>query len=82
MIKGLHHNAYHCRDAEETRGFHEDFLGLRFVSALPIDGRRALHRFFGASTGAQQEIMDPSVSKPHEALSRWRVAKPNQLAAA
>ena len=37
MIKGLHHNAYRCRDFEETRGFYEDFLGLRFVSAFPID---------------------------------------------
>jgi catechol 2,3-dioxygenase-like lactoylglutathione lyase family enzyme len=34
MIKGLHHNAYRCRDSEETRGFYEDFLGLRFVSAF------------------------------------------------
>ena len=23
MIKGLHRNAYRCRDSEETRGFHE-----------------------------------------------------------
>jgi catechol 2,3-dioxygenase-like lactoylglutathione lyase family enzyme len=36
MIKGLHHNAYRCRDSEETRGFYEDFLGLRFVSAFAI----------------------------------------------
>ena len=28
MIKGLHHNAYRCRDSEETRRFYEDFLGL------------------------------------------------------
>jgi len=27
-IKGLHHNAYRCRDSEETRKFYEDFLGL------------------------------------------------------
>ena len=32
MIKGLHHNAYRCRDSEETRAFYEDFLGLRMVS--------------------------------------------------
>ena len=23
MIKGLHHNAYRCRDSEETRAFYE-----------------------------------------------------------
>jgi len=34
MIKGLHHNAYRCRDSEETRIFYEDFLGLKLVSAL------------------------------------------------
>jgi catechol-2,3-dioxygenase len=25
-----------------------------------------------ASTGVQQEIMDPAVSKPHEELARWQ----------
>ena len=25
MIKGLHHNAYRCRDSEQTRQFYEDF---------------------------------------------------------
>jgi len=34
MIKGLHHNAYRCRDSEKTRAFYEDFLGLRMVSAF------------------------------------------------
>ena len=34
MIKGLHHNAYRCRDSEETRRFYEDFLGLPLVDAL------------------------------------------------
>lgn len=27
-LKGIHHSAYRCRDAEETRGFYEDVLGL------------------------------------------------------
>ena len=149
MIKGLHHNAYRCRDSEETRGFYEDFLGLRLVSAFEIDEGRGLHSFFemddasclaffevtgkqfdfkrqdtldlgvrarrrtrrirshagqgpgggdrGARTGRSRlrpvdlharskrlrgradgqhgratEIMDPAISKPHEALARWR----------
>lgn len=158
MIKGLHHNAYRCRDSEETRAFYEDFLGLRLVSAFEIGaeaaGRdtRALHTFFQmddrsclaffevpgrpfdfkaqnpldlhialgvepevfdnmlakgkaqgrevrgpvdhgfvrsiyfrdpngyvieltASTGEQAEMMDPAISKPHEALSRWQATK-------
>jgi catechol 2,3-dioxygenase-like lactoylglutathione lyase family enzyme len=36
VIQGLHHNAYRCRDSEETRGFYEDFLSLRLVSAFEI----------------------------------------------
>jgi catechol 2,3-dioxygenase-like lactoylglutathione lyase family enzyme len=46
MIKGLHHNAYRCRDSEETRVFYEDFLGLQLVSAFEIGGGNALHTFF------------------------------------
>ena len=45
MIKGLHHNAYRCRDSEETRGFYEDFLGLRLVSAFEMDDRSCLAFF-------------------------------------
>ena len=152
MIKGLHHNAYRCRDSEETRSFYEDFLGLELVSAFPINDGRALHTFFAmddgsclaffevpgapfefkrqdaldlhialgvepdvfdrmlrkgkaedrevrgpvdhgfvrsiyfrdpngyvieltASTGDHGEIMDPAISKPHEALARWQAAK-------
>jgi hypothetical protein len=35
-----------------------------------------------ASTGVQQEIMDPSVSKPREALARWQAEKPSEPSAA
>src|ERR1700751_1076386 len=52
MIKGLHHNAYRCRDSEETRGFYEDFLGLRLVSAFEIDEGRGLHTFFEMDDGS------------------------------
>jgi catechol 2,3-dioxygenase-like lactoylglutathione lyase family enzyme len=152
MIKGLHHNAYRCRDSEETRRFYEDFLGLRLVSAFEISEGRALHTFFEmddgsslaffevpdrpfdfkrqdsldlhialgvepdvfdnmlqkakdegrevrgpvdhgfvrsiyfrdpngyvieltASTGVHGEIMNPAMSKPHEALARWQAGK-------
>ena len=36
MIRGLHHNAYRCRDSEETRQFYEDFLGLPLADAFEI----------------------------------------------
>ena len=58
MIKGLHHNAYRCRDSEETRKFYEDFFGLPLASALPIKttqtGRRAnvLHTFYEMGDGS------------------------------
>jgi catechol 2,3-dioxygenase-like lactoylglutathione lyase family enzyme len=52
MIKGLHHNAYRCRDSEETRTFYEDFLGLRLVSAFEIAEGRALHTFFAMDDGS------------------------------
>ncbi|MBO68875.1 MAG: lactoylglutathione lyase [Acidiferrobacteraceae bacterium] len=52
MIHGLHHNAYRCRNSEETRKFYEDFLELPLVSAFEIQktktGRstRVLHTFY------------------------------------
>lgn len=52
MIKGLHHNAYRCRDSEETRGFYEDFLGLPLVSAFEINEGKALHTFFQMDDGS------------------------------
>jgi len=58
MIKGLHHNAYRCRDSEETRKFYEDFLGLPLVHSLKIGetktGRaaRVLHTFFQMDDGS------------------------------
>ena len=58
MIKGLHHNAYRCRDSEETRRFYEDFLGLPLVNAFEItetkSGRstHTLHSFYGMDDGS------------------------------
>jgi len=34
-IRALHHMSFRCFDAEETRKFYEDFLGLEFCAALP-----------------------------------------------
>jgi catechol 2,3-dioxygenase-like lactoylglutathione lyase family enzyme len=58
MIKGLHHNAYRCRDSEETRRFYEDFLGLPLAGTLEIkeskSGRRTntLHTFYRLDDGS------------------------------
>jgi catechol 2,3-dioxygenase-like lactoylglutathione lyase family enzyme len=58
MLKGLHHNAYRCRDSEETRRFYEDFLGLPLAGTLEIketkSGRRTatLHTFYRMDDGS------------------------------
>ena len=58
MINGLHHNAYRCRDSEETRQFYEEFLGLPLVNAFEIEetktGRKTslLHSFYQMGDGS------------------------------
>jgi catechol 2,3-dioxygenase-like lactoylglutathione lyase family enzyme len=58
MIKRLHHNAYRCRDSEETRRFYEDFLGLPLAHSIAIattkTGRDAdvLHTFYTLDDGS------------------------------
>ena len=58
MIKGLHHNAYRCRDSEETRKFYEDFLGLPLAGTLEITetktgrGTGTLHTFYQLDNGS------------------------------
>jgi catechol 2,3-dioxygenase-like lactoylglutathione lyase family enzyme len=58
MIKGLHHNAYRCRDSEETRRFYEDFLGLPLSATLELQetvtGPRSciLHTFYALGDGS------------------------------
>lgn len=58
MLRKLHHNAYRCRDSEETRRFYEDFLGLRLAGSLEISetktGRKTtvLHTFYEMDDGS------------------------------
>lgn len=58
MIRRLHHNAYRCRDSEETRKFYEGFLGLRLAGTLEIEetksGRKTevLHTFYELGDGS------------------------------
>lgn len=58
MLKGLHHNAYRCRDSEETRKFYEDFLGLKLAHVIEINetktGRKTntLHTFYQMDDGS------------------------------
>ena len=58
MIRKLHHNAYRCRDSEETRDFYEGFLGLPLADTLEIretkSGRATdtLHTFYRLDDGS------------------------------
>jgi catechol 2,3-dioxygenase-like lactoylglutathione lyase family enzyme len=58
MIRKLHHNAYRCRDSEQTRAFYEDFLGLPLAGTLEINETKSgrathtLHTFYGLDDGS------------------------------
>ena len=58
MIRKLHHNAYRCRDSEQTRKFYEEFLGLPLSGTLEIgetkSGRatNTLHTFYRLDDGS------------------------------
>ena len=57
-ILGIHHSAYLCRDAEETRDFYCNVLGMRMRATLAIMKRpgtdedlRYMHLFFEMEDG-------------------------------
>lgn len=57
-LQGIHHSAFRCRDAEETRVFYEDVLGLKLAAALafgeePGSGKAHpyVHIFFALPDG-------------------------------
>jgi glyoxylase I family protein len=64
-IHGLHHFAYRCRDAEETRHFYEDILGLPLVhivkeDVVPSTGEYCpfVHLFFRMRDGSHVAFFD------------------------
>ena len=65
QIRGLYHYAHPCRDAEETRFFYEDLLGLPLVNFMAADrvpstGERApyAHMFFAMGDGSYIAFFD------------------------
>ena len=68
MIKGLHHNAYRCRDAEETRKFYEDFLGLPGILS-PEQMASVLAR---RDSAARKKANTAAEAPPSEAMAAWR----------
>ena len=64
-IKSLHHFAYRCRDAEETRHFYEDILGLPLKhlvreDKVPSTGEYCpyVHVFFQMGDGSYVAFFD------------------------
>lgn len=64
-VRGLYHFAFPCRDAEETRHFYEDILGLPLVHCMrsdqvPSSGERLpyAHLFFEMGDGSYIAFFD------------------------
>jgi glyoxylase I family protein len=64
-VQRLHHFAYRCRDAEETRAFYEDLLGLKLGIFLrlphyeaPGDRPPFAHIFFEMEDGSYLAFFD------------------------
>lgn len=65
MARRLHHFAWRCRDAEETRHFYEDLLGLPLVhviraDSVPSTGEDSpyVHLFFRMADGSHIAFFD------------------------
>ena len=72
-ILGVHHSAYRCRDAEETRRFYQDILGLKTKATLAFEkdpagrDRPYMHLFFEMSDGNYIAFFDlPHTAKPEK----------------
>jgi catechol 2,3-dioxygenase-like lactoylglutathione lyase family enzyme len=58
-INNTQHTAYRCRDAEQTRWYYEDVLGLKLAAALDFEehsgvegeARKYMHLFFAMGDG-------------------------------
>ncbi len=57
-LNNVHHSAYRCRDAEQTRWFYEEVLGLPLAAAMVFDHisgmtepRHYMHLFFELGDG-------------------------------
>lgn len=72
-VLGVHHTAFRCRDAEETRKFYQDILGLRTRAAYKLDADPTngqpnpfLHIFFEFSDGNYLAFFDAPESATAE----------------
>jgi catechol 2,3-dioxygenase-like lactoylglutathione lyase family enzyme len=96
-VQGLHHFAWRCRDAEETRAFYEDLLGLPLVHVIkkdhvPSTGEYCpyVHIFFRMRDGSHIaffDLGDDTAAAPSPNTPAWvnhialRVARREELEA-
>jgi catechol 2,3-dioxygenase-like lactoylglutathione lyase family enzyme len=64
-IRGVHHTAFRCRDAEQTRRFYGEVLGLKLAAALAFDEEpgtgaplKYMHLFFEMGDGNYVAFFD------------------------
>jgi catechol 2,3-dioxygenase-like lactoylglutathione lyase family enzyme len=80
-ILGLHHYAYRCRDAEQTRAFYEDVLGLPLAHTIEADvvpstGEHCpyMHIFFRMGDGSYMaffDLGDDEAAQPSPNTPSW-----------
>ena len=80
-VHGLHHFAWRCRDAEETRHFYEDILGLPLVHVIraenvPSTGEYCpyVHIFFRLQDGSSMaffDLGDDTAAQPSPNTPAW-----------
>ncbi|MFM0502476.1 VOC family protein [Paraburkholderia caffeinilytica] len=95
VVRSLHHFAWRCRDAEQTRHFYEDILGMPLVHLVrndhvPSTGEYCpyVHIFFEMADGsyiAFFDLGDDTAAEPSPNTPAWvnhialRVDSPEQL---
>ncbi len=82
-LMGIHHTAFRCRDAEETRAFYEDIMGLPVKAALAIETTPAsgqakpfVHLFFELGDGTYMAFFDQPTTATEE---KFKVKDPFDL---
>jgi catechol 2,3-dioxygenase-like lactoylglutathione lyase family enzyme len=80
-VQKMHHVAYRCRDAEETRQFYEDILGLPLAHVIQLDSVPSTgdpgpfaHIFFEMKDGsyiAFFDLGDGKASVPDPTTPTW-----------
>lgn len=76
-VQHIHHAAYRCRDAEQTRWFYEDVLGMKLAAALSFKqtsgteiDRDYMHLFFDMGGGGLLAFFDEPAGAREEKFKK------------